>query len=138
MKFTQQKGVVAIEMALILVPMLILCFGITELGRALYQYNGLVKATRGAVRYLSQQSMASPPAGETADSLRLRPPTAMYPLDPVPPAWLPSPSARVTTRSTLSHWCHGSCRTSSLAPSASRCCEIGDTHASDAIKTVNP
>lgn len=60
------------EMAIILIPMLILCFGITELGRALYQYNGLAKATRGAVRYLAQQSLASPPTGETADGLRLK------------------------------------------------------------------
>jgi Flp pilus assembly protein TadG len=66
-----QQGVAAVELAFILIPMLVLCFGITELGRALYQYNGLVKSVRGAVRYLSQQSLASPPAGETADSLRL-------------------------------------------------------------------
>ncbi len=59
-------------MALVIIPMLILCFGITELGRALYQYNGLVKATRGAARYLSQQSLAAPPIGETADGIRLK------------------------------------------------------------------
>jgi hypothetical protein len=67
-----QRGVAAVEMAIILIPMLVLCFGITELGRALYQYNGLVKATRGAARYLSQQSLASPPAGETVDGIRLK------------------------------------------------------------------
>ena len=67
-----QRGVAAVELAIVLIPMLVLCFGITELGRALYQYNGLVKATRGAARYLSQQSLASPPAGETADSIRLK------------------------------------------------------------------
>ena len=72
MKLHKQKGVAAVEMALVLIPMLILCFGITELGRAFYQYNGLVKATRGAARYLSQQSLASPPTGETADGLRLK------------------------------------------------------------------
>lgn len=72
MQIRKQKGVVAVEMALVLIPMLILCFGITELGRAIYLYNGLVKATRGAARYLSQQSLASPPAGETASSLRLK------------------------------------------------------------------
>lgn len=69
---SKQKGVAAVEMALVLIPMLILCFGITELGRALYQYNGLVKATRGGVRYLSQLNLASPPPGETANSLRLK------------------------------------------------------------------
>ncbi|MFW5330451.1 TadE family protein [Hydrogenophaga sp. ZJX-1] len=67
-----QHGVAAVELAIVLIPMLVLCFGITELGRALYQYNGLVKATRGAARYLSQQSLASPPAGETADGIRLK------------------------------------------------------------------
>lgn len=72
MHIRKQKGVAAVEMALVLIPMVILCFGITELGRAIYQYNGLVKATRGAARYLSQQSLASPPPGETADGLRLK------------------------------------------------------------------
>jgi len=66
----RQRGVAAVEMAIIVLPMLILCFGITELGRALYQYNGLVKATRGAARYLSQQNLASPPAGQTAEGIR--------------------------------------------------------------------
>ncbi len=70
-RFHPQRGVAAIELAIILIPMTILCFGITELGRALYQYNGLAKATRGAARYLSQQNLASPPPGETADGLRL-------------------------------------------------------------------
>lgn len=63
----KQRGVAAVELALIIVPMLILCFGITEVGRALYYYNGLVKAARGAVRYLA----AYPPAGGQADSTRL-------------------------------------------------------------------
>jgi Flp pilus assembly protein TadG len=70
MKLKKQKGVAAVEFALILVPMLILCFGMTELGRALYYYNGLEKATRGAVRYLTAQNLASPPTGETAESIR--------------------------------------------------------------------
>lgn len=68
----KQDGVAAVEMALIMTPALLLCFGITELGRALYQYDGLVKAARGGVRYLSQQSLASPPPGEDAASLRLK------------------------------------------------------------------
>lgn len=72
MKYQRQKGVAAVEMAIILLPMLILCFGILEIGRALYVYNGLVKSTRGAVRYLTAQSLESPPAGETAESIRLR------------------------------------------------------------------
>lgn len=59
LKPCRQKGVAAIELAFVLPLMLILAFGITELGRALYQYNGLVKATRGAVRYLAQQDLAN-------------------------------------------------------------------------------
>lgn len=72
MRARRQQGVAAVEMAIVLLPMLILCFGIFELGRALYYYNGLVKATRGAVRYLSVQTLAQPPAGETAESIRLK------------------------------------------------------------------
>ena len=68
MYLKKQKGVAAVELALVLIPMLILCFGITELGRALYQYNGLVKATRTGVRYLSQQSFG----GADADAIRLK------------------------------------------------------------------
>lgn len=71
-RFSRQKGVAAIELAVILLPLLILCFGITELGRALYYYNGLDKATRGAVRYLSTFDMSAPPVGETAASIRTK------------------------------------------------------------------
>jgi len=59
MKRSKQRGVAAVELALIIGPMLIAVFGITELGRALYQYNALVKATRGAARYLAQQDLAN-------------------------------------------------------------------------------
>ena len=51
MKPGKQKGVAAVELALIIGPMLIAFFGITEIGRALYQYNALVKSARAAVRY---------------------------------------------------------------------------------------
>lgn len=59
MKPGKQRGVAAVEFALVLPILLIAVFGITELGRALYQYNALVKATRDAVRYLAQQDMAN-------------------------------------------------------------------------------
>lgn len=63
-KSGKQKGTAAVEMALVVPIMLILVFGITELGRALYQYDGLVKATRGAARYLAQQDLANLTADE--------------------------------------------------------------------------
>jgi Flp pilus assembly protein TadG len=59
MKLHRQKGVAAVELALILVLMLVLCFGIVEVGRSLYYYNGLVKATRSAARYLTTKDLNS-------------------------------------------------------------------------------
>jgi len=51
---THQKGVAAVELALLLIPLMILVFGISEFGRAIYQYNTIAKGTRDAVRFLSQ------------------------------------------------------------------------------------
>ena len=41
------------EFALVLLPMLLIAFGAAEYGRAIYQYNTLVKSVRTAVRVLS-------------------------------------------------------------------------------------
>jgi Flp pilus assembly protein TadG len=49
-----QSGVAAVEMALLLPFLLLLAFGLTELGRAVYQYNALAKAVRDGARHLSQ------------------------------------------------------------------------------------
>lgn len=54
------KGVAAVEFALVLVPLLLIAFGSVEYGRAVYQYNTLVKAVRGAVRILSAVSPDDP------------------------------------------------------------------------------
>lgn len=51
----KQKGVEAIELSIVLSLLMVLAFGVSELGRALYQYNTLAKATRDAARYLSTQ-----------------------------------------------------------------------------------
>lgn len=50
------RGVAAVEFALLLLPMMIMAFGVVEYGRALYQYNAVAKASRDAVRLLSQNS----------------------------------------------------------------------------------
>lgn len=42
------------ELALLLIPLVLLVFGITELGRAIYQYNTIVKGVRDGTRYLTQ------------------------------------------------------------------------------------
>ena len=51
---TSQRGVAAVEFAIMLSFVLVpLTFGITELGRATYQYNTMTKGVRDAARYLS-------------------------------------------------------------------------------------
>jgi len=55
----RQKGVAAVEFALVLIPLVLILFGITEFGRAIYQYNTLVKATRVASRYLSTGTISN-------------------------------------------------------------------------------
>jgi Flp pilus assembly protein TadG len=57
---------VAVEFALLLIPLLIMLCGVTEYGRALFQYNTLAKTVRDSARFLSQQnpSDASYPLAE--------------------------------------------------------------------------
>ena len=66
MKLHKQSGVAAVELALIMVPMLVLAFGIVEIGRALNYYNGLVKATRTAARYLTTKNLNDTSATKAA------------------------------------------------------------------------
>lgn len=58
----RQRGVAAVEFGILLFVLVLLVFGITEFGRAIYQYNTLVKATRDAARYLSSKG-----AGDAAE-----------------------------------------------------------------------
>lgn len=52
----KQRGAALIELALITPLLLLLTFIATEFGRAMYEYNAVVKSTRDAVRYLSVQT----------------------------------------------------------------------------------
>ena len=52
----QQRGAALIEFALLTPLLLTMSLMTTELGRALYEYNLVVKSTRDAVRYLSMQA----------------------------------------------------------------------------------
>lgn len=52
------SGVAAVEFALLLPIMILLVFGISEYGRALYQYNTLVKTVRDSARFLTQYNPA--------------------------------------------------------------------------------
>jgi hypothetical protein len=51
-----QRGVAMVEFAIILPVLLLLLFGVTELGRALYQQNTLYKAVASGARYLARTS----------------------------------------------------------------------------------
>ena len=53
---TRQKGTAIVEFALILPLLLLLTMITTEFGRAIYQYNTIVKSLRNATRYLSLQT----------------------------------------------------------------------------------
>lgn len=53
---TKQQGVAAVEFGLLLPILVILAFGMSEYGRAMYEYNAIAKSTRDASRYLSAQA----------------------------------------------------------------------------------
>jgi Flp pilus assembly protein TadG len=61
------RGVAAVELALLLTPLLVMLFGVTELGRAIFSYNILAKAVRDATRHLSQHG-----PGDTAIAAEAR------------------------------------------------------------------
>lgn len=56
---TRQSGAAIVEFALTLPLLLLLTMITTEFGRAIYQYNTIVKSVRGAARYLSAQTPSS-------------------------------------------------------------------------------
>lgn len=62
----QQQGVAMIEMAITMSLLIFIVFGITEFGRAIYQYDTLAKAARDAARYLSTKGPGDSVAIETA------------------------------------------------------------------------
>ena len=51
-----QRGVAAVELAVLLTPLVLMIFGATELGRAIYTFNVLDKTVRDAARHLSQNT----------------------------------------------------------------------------------
>lgn len=53
---TVMRGAVAVEFAILLIPLLTMAFGVVEYGRAIYHYNALVKAVRDGTRILAQNN----------------------------------------------------------------------------------
>lgn len=50
---SRQRGAAALEFALVLIPLLVLSFGVVEYARAIYHYDMVVKSVRAASRYLA-------------------------------------------------------------------------------------
>ena len=55
-----QRGVAALEFALLVIPLLVIFTGITEFGRAMFYYNSIAKAARDAARLMSTQTPSDP------------------------------------------------------------------------------
>ena len=65
----KQRGVALVEMGISIFVLISITFGITELGRAIYQYNTLAKATRDAARFLSMRDAVDAAAKDQARCL---------------------------------------------------------------------
>jgi Flp pilus assembly protein TadG len=53
---SKQSGVAAVEFAILFIPLIFMAFGMTEYGRALYEYDTLAKSARNAARFLTTQA----------------------------------------------------------------------------------
>jgi Flp pilus assembly protein TadG len=58
-----------VELGIVLIPLIVLVFGIAEFGRAIYQYNTLAKAVRDGVRYLTLYAPGNATAIASATNL---------------------------------------------------------------------
>lgn len=54
------RGVAAVELGLMMAPILMLTFGVVEYGRAIYTYNAVDKAARDAARHLTYALPTNP------------------------------------------------------------------------------
>lgn len=54
------RGVIAVEVAILLPVLIMLALSIAEFGRAIYQYNTLTKSVRDAARFISQHDASHP------------------------------------------------------------------------------
>jgi Flp pilus assembly pilin Flp len=66
----QQNGVAAVELAIILIPLLLIVAGVVEFGRTFWYYDALAKATRDGARLMSRADKdAIADAKEAAEDL---------------------------------------------------------------------
>ncbi|MGH8729193.1 MAG: TadE/TadG family type IV pilus assembly protein [Burkholderiales bacterium] len=65
----KERGAALIELGISLPLLLLIVFGITEFGRAIFEYNTLAKATRDATRFLSTRAPGDTAAIADAECL---------------------------------------------------------------------
>jgi hypothetical protein len=65
----RQRGVALVELGISIFVLITITFGITEFGRAIYQYNTLAKAARDAARFLSTRDPTDTAAKNQAKCL---------------------------------------------------------------------
>jgi len=66
---TPRRGIAAVELGLLLAPLVLLTFGITEYGRAAQDYSKIVKSARDAARYLTLHAPGDAASIATAKNL---------------------------------------------------------------------
>ena len=65
----RQRGLALVELGISIFLLITIAFGITEFGRAVYQYNTLAKAVRDATRFLSTRDATDTAAKDQARCL---------------------------------------------------------------------
>ncbi len=68
----RQRGIAAVEFAIVLPLLLLLMLATAEFGRAFFQYNALTKAVRDGARYISQGNALSGTTGVVDISAQAR------------------------------------------------------------------
>lgn len=68
MRYRRQQGLAMVEFTLVLPLLLLLMFAAAEFGRALFQYNTLLKAVRDGARYMAQNAFLGDGAQKNPDA----------------------------------------------------------------------
>lgn len=55
-----QQGAAAVELAVLLIPLVFIAFSMIDFGRAFFEYNAIAKGTRDAVRFLTMTGPLDP------------------------------------------------------------------------------
>ena len=67
-RYRRERGIATIEFAIIVPVLLVLMFGVTEIGRALVRYNALTKAVQDGARYAAAYALLGSTGQVTIDA----------------------------------------------------------------------